>query len=123
MWAENDEFGRKIARAGLLRRGCNPVGRARRVRMALELLQMDTVRHQTPGQDIDFVLAAPEGHQLNVGKIIVIAEKGCLATITPLGDMMRLAEGYDTSDSGHEATLAEPERMEISILSSELPLP
>ena len=71
--------------------------------------QVDVVRHQAPGPDLDPALVAPFGHQGEIGPVVVVAEEGLLATITPLGDVMGDAGGYDAGDSGHWRKIAEGE--------------
>lgn len=68
--------------------------------------QMHMVGHQAPGPDGHPFFGAPLGHQIEVDLIIVIAKKGLLPTIAPLGDVMRHPWDYDTGDSGHALTIA-----------------
>ncbi len=73
------------------------------------------VRHQAPGPDLDPALAAPLGHQGEIGPVVVVAEEGLLATITPLGDVMGDAGGYDAGDTGHWGKIAEREWVSYTV--------
>jgi hypothetical protein len=64
------------------------------------------IGHQAPGPDVDMILLAPQRHQFDVGQIIVITEKGLLATITALGDVMWVARGYYSCNSCHGERVA-----------------
>jgi len=70
---------------------------------------VDVVRHQAPGPDLDPALVAPFGHQGELCSVVVVAEEGLLPTVTPLGDVMGDAGGYDAGDSGHWGKIAEGE--------------
>jgi len=70
--------------------------------------QMHVVGHQAVGPDLDLVLAAPLGHQVQVGLVVVIAEKRLLSTVPPLGHMVRHARNNHSCQSSHAANPAEP---------------
>ena len=57
--------------------------------------QVDMIRHQAPCQDINLALLAPFGHQDEISKVVVVAEKCLLTTVSTLGDVMRVARGND----------------------------
>ena len=70
--------------------------------------EVDMVRHQAPGSNGDVLGTAPFCHQFDVGEIILVAKEGLLTAIPPLGDVVWRARGYDSCDSCHGSTLAEP---------------
>jgi len=59
------------------------------------------VRHETPGPDLNFIFLAPVCHQLDIGGIILVAEKGFLTTISSLGYMMWIANCYHSCNPSH----------------------
>lgn len=65
------------------------------------------VRHQAPGSDFKTGFAAPFSHQRYIGMIVIIAEKGLLAAIAALRDMIRNAWDYNAGDTCHEWRVSE----------------
>jgi hypothetical protein len=61
--------------------------------------EVKMVRHQAQGPDGDVIGTAPLRHQLDIGEVIVVAKKGLLTTITPLGDMVWVARDYYSCNS------------------------
>ena len=49
--------------------------------------------------------AAPPGHEIQVGPVIVVSEEGALAGVSALGDVVRIPLGDDTGDSSHVPAL------------------
>ena len=63
--------------------------------------EMDVIRHQTPGPYFNSAFLAPFGQQADIGIIIVRDEKGLLAAIAALGDMVGYSRHYYSGYSGH----------------------
>jgi hypothetical protein len=67
------------------------------------------------------MFSEPFRHEFDIGEIIIIAEKCFLATVTSLGNVMRVARSYYACDSGHvEGVALVVWLSKISILSPEL---
>ena len=69
--------------------------------------EMHMVRHQAPGPDCHAAFAAPFSHQRYIGMIVIVAEKGLLAAIAALRDMMGKAWGYNAGDTCHKWRVSE----------------
>jgi hypothetical protein len=67
---------------------------------------MDMVGHQALCPNLDLVFSAPFSHQIDIGMVIVIAEKGLLSAIAALGDVVGCTGGYDSCDSCHMERIA-----------------
>lgn len=63
--------------------------------------KVNMIRHQAPCPNLDMTLFAPMRHQLDIGQVVALAEKGLLAAVTSLGNVMWIARGYCTCDSCH----------------------
>jgi len=63
---------------------------------------VDVIGHKAVSPYGDAVLSAPLGHQSDIETIVLLGEKGLLATVAPLGYMMRILGYNDSCDSGHE---------------------
>jgi hypothetical protein len=50
---------------------------------------MDVVGHETVRPNLDPAFPAPVGHQFHVGRVVSIAKKRLLPTISTLGYVMR----------------------------------
>ena len=82
--------------------------------------QVNMIRHQAPCPDTYQVFFAPVCHELNIDKIVIVAEKCLLPAIASLDDEVRIPRGYDTCDSGHGHTASESSSIsKINILSPE----
>ncbi len=57
--------------------------------------------HQAISPDIHLIFSAPLTHQIELGPVVVVAEKGLLTAVAALGDMMGVSRCYDACDSGH----------------------
>jgi hypothetical protein len=49
--------------------------------------EVHMIGHKAPGPYLDLAPASPLGHKVDVGFIVLIAEKGLLPAVAPLGDM------------------------------------
>lgn len=67
--------------------------------------QMDMVGHQAPGPDLAPGVPHGGAQHLDIGAVIIIAEKHRLATIAPLGDMMGQTGNDNTRKSSHGGRL------------------
>ena len=84
--------------------------------------QVNMIRHQAPCPDTYQVFFAPVCHELNIDKIVIVAEKCLLPAIASLGDVVRIPRGYDACYSGHGHTIPGPSwTSKINILSPEPP--
>ena len=52
--------------------------------------------------------------------MVVVAEEGLLPTVTPLGDVMGDAGGYDAGDTGHCGKIAQGEMVSIKYTVPEI---
>jgi hypothetical protein len=59
------------------------------------------IRHQTPGPYINLAFVTPFGHQLDIGKVIVITKENLLTTVSALGYVMWVAGNDYACDSDH----------------------
>ena len=50
---------------------------------------MNVIGHEAIAPDLDALLAAPLGHQFDVGRVVVIAKEGLLSAVAALGYVMR----------------------------------
>ena len=50
--------------------------------------QMDVIGHQAVGPNLDPFLAAPPGHQLDVSRVVVLAEERLLTSVAALRDVV-----------------------------------
>src|SRR6185295_13682367 len=64
--------------------------------------EMDVVRHQAPGPDLDRSRLALGGEQVAIERIIVVAEERPGAAVAALGDEVRVTGNDDTGEAGHE---------------------
>jgi hypothetical protein len=55
------------------------------------------VGHQAVTPDIDALFPAPLGHEFQISRVISFVEERLLATISPLGDMVRHPGNYKPS--------------------------
>jgi hypothetical protein len=70
--------------------------------------EVNMVRHQAPGPDGDVIGTAPLRHQIDIGEVIVVAKKGLLTAIPPLGDVVWEARDYYSCDSCHAIAIVKP---------------
>jgi len=75
--------------------------------------QVNVIWHQAPCPDLNSVFAAPFGHQVKIGYVIVVTEKGLLSTVAALGDVVGYARGYNSCNSCHGWTIAETGSLSI----------
>ena len=72
---------------------------------ALLLIQVqqssERVGHQAPCPDLYAVFATPFSHKVNVGSVVVVTEKGLLAAVATLGDVVGYAGGYNSCNACH----------------------
>jgi hypothetical protein len=66
---------------------------------------MDVVRHEAIGPDLEVVLPGVLIKQFQVVRVIFRFGEHGLPVIPPLGDMVRITYGYGTGYSRHESTL------------------
>ena len=66
--------------------------------------QMNVIGHQAVRPNVDAALAAPLGHQIQVGRIIVVAKERLLPAVAPLRYVMRQA-GHDQSRKPRHARI------------------
>ena len=64
------------------------------------------VHHEAIAPNLDLPLTAPLRHQLQIRLIIVVAEKGLLATIATLRDVVRHSGNNDSRYSAHCRSVA-----------------
>ena len=74
---------------------------AQPVRIGRHQDEVHVVRHQAPGPYFDPGSTAIRREQLAVKRIVVITEKGALAAIATLGDMVRMTGDDNTGKTGH----------------------
>lgn len=65
------------------------------------------VGHKAPCPDLYAVFAAPFGHKVNIGFVVVVAEKGLLTAVAALGDVVGYAGGYNSCNACHTRKIAE----------------
>jgi hypothetical protein len=68
--------------------------------------QMHMVGHQTVSPDLDGTAGTPLSYQIQIGPIIIVAEKGLLAAVAPLRHMMGPSGGHDSCYSRHNWIVA-----------------
>ena len=56
--------------------------------------QMDVIGHQAIAPNLDPFLTAPLGHQFDVGRVVLVVEKGLLSTVATLGDVVRQSRNH-----------------------------
>jgi hypothetical protein len=66
---------------------------------------MDMVRHEAIGPDIEVMFPGVLIKQFEVARVIFCFGEHGLPVISPLGDMVRIAYGYGTGYSRHASTL------------------
>ncbi len=85
--------------------GVAPMGLADRPAQPLGGLgggdEVDVVRHQAIGPDLDAAALAPLCHQVQIGAVVGVAEEGLLPTVAPLGDLVRATRCDHASQSRH----------------------
>ena len=67
--------------------------------------EVDVVGHEAPAPDPNAMALAMLGEQLDVGHVVALAEKGLLAAVAALGDVVREAGGDDAGESGHGGSM------------------
>jgi hypothetical protein len=82
---------------------------------------MDMVGHQTPRPNFDMVFSAPFSHQIDIGMVIVVAEKSLLPAIAALGDMVGSTGGYDSCNSCHVVRITDKRELSIKYNVTETP--
>lgn len=68
------------------------------------------VRHEAVGPDFNLLLAAPLGHQIEIGLVVVVAEERLLTPIAALRHVVRHARYNHSCKSSHADTLPGPIR-------------
>ena len=74
-----------------------------------------------PGPGVDVILATPERHQVNIGKVIVVTKKDRLTAVSSLGYVVGISRNDHACDSSHTKTVTGKDILsKINILSPEL---
>ena len=68
--------------------------------------QMNVIGHQTICPDLDFLGAAPLGHQLEVTLVIFVTKESPLSTVSPLGDVVWYTRYNNSRQSCHGRKLS-----------------
>jgi len=99
--AEVDHPG--VTPMGLTDRPAQPVGRVRNSD------QMNVVGHQRIRPNLNVMGAARLTHQFQVELVILVTKESRLATVAPLGDVVRQTRYNHSCQSGHEASVSNPQ--------------
>src|SRR5208337_1363795 len=83
--------------------------------------KVNMIGHQAICPDRDLLCAAELGHELEVVLVVFLTEECLLSAVAPLGDMVRHARSYHTSQSSHGGKLTRPQppRQELGMVSPE----
>ena len=73
--------------------------------------QMDVIRHQAVGENLDSVPGREGAQQGQVRVPVVVAEEDRATAVAPLGDVMRYAWDDDTRNTRHAYRLDAPARI------------
>lgn len=69
--------------------------------------EVDVIGHEAVGPDLNPAFAAPLGHQLQIGDVVLLAEKRLLPTVPPLRDVMRITRYNHSCNPRHDDSIKE----------------
>jgi hypothetical protein len=69
--------------------------------------EMHMIRHKAVRPDFHSALSTPFSHEIDVGVVVSVFEEGCHTPVPALGNMVRNAGCYNTSDTSHVPKLVE----------------